>query len=230
MTLSPILTFEWDSPSLSMILGFRSLQKLIPVLRFGIFLIFKFFCILTFLWPWALCRPFCEIATSKQMILSFKIFSIALSSPKIWRFKVGSYMFVCYSGVSTTGYQLKFCVWCMVWLQCAWPLLEFRHWEVLGGAPVYTDTLQHLPASSRGQTHFLKSTKVVPGLYWKPGTGRCCCVHRHTAAPPSLLQSPVEASYTQLGSLQLLIWNIDGFLWGPPHFFFNAPINYPYTQ
>ena len=88
----------------------------------------------------------------------------------------------------------------------------------------------HLPASSRGQAHFLKSTKVVPGLYWKPGTGRCCCVHRHTAAPPSLLQSPVEASYTQLGSLQLLIWNIDGSLWGPPHFFFNAPINYPYTQ
>ena len=92
-----------------------------------------------------------------------------------------------------------------VWLQSAWPLLEFRHWGVLGGAPVYTDTLQHLPASSRGQAHFLKSTKVVPGLYWKPGTGRCCCVHRHTAAPPSLLQSPVEASYTQLGSLQLLI-------------------------
>ena len=103
MTLSPILTFEWDSPSLSMILGFRRLQKLILVLRYGFFLIFKLFCIMTFLWPWALCRPFCEIATSKQMILSFKIFSIALSSPKIWRFKVGSYMFVCYSGVSTTA-------------------------------------------------------------------------------------------------------------------------------
>ena len=26
----------------------------------------------------------------------------------------------------------------------------------------------------------------VPGLYWRPGTGRCCCVHRHTAPPPSL--------------------------------------------
>ena len=87
----------------------------------------------------------------------------------------------------------------------------------------------HLPASSRGQAHFWKSTKnncsvaavclASTGVQALGGAGRCSCVHRHTAAPPSLLQSPVEASYTQLGSLQLLIWNIDGSLWGTPHFF-----------
>ena len=74
-----------------------------------------------------------------------------------------------------------------VWLQCAWPLLEFRHWGVLGGAPVYTDTLQHLPVSSRGQLH--------PA--WKLATFNL--KHRWLSVRT-------------------------------PPLFFNAPINYPYTQ
>ena len=58
----------------------------------------------------------------------------------------------------------------------------------------------HLPASSRGQAHFWKSTKnncsvaavclASTGVQALGGAGRCSCVHRHTAAPPSFQQRP----------------------------------------